>query len=922
MSAAVSSVKTTPSTPRRAPAIVRPHVIGAVFRRNFLGYLSNPAGYVFITLFVLVSSWAAFGLPVFFANNLANLDALNQWMPYLLLFFIPAVTMTAWAEERRQGTDELLLTLPARDVEVVLGKYLAALGIYTVALAFLALGHVPILEYLGDPDLGVLTSTYLGYWLMGAMLIAFGLVASMLSPNPTVAFILGGVLAAVPVFANLWAPLAASPAALSGPRSFDQARRVIESLSVPAQFRDFGNGVVTLAGVLYFLALAAGMLYLNMVLLGRRHWAGGEKSAGRWTHAMVRFVALVLALGSLVVLVGHRLDTRLDASQEGLSTLSAESKALIRKLPAERPIYIQAYYSPEVPREFVETKSDLLNLLREIDSIGGDRIHLNLIEAERYSDEARDAEQKFGITPKRVLTTDEARQASQEIFLGVAFTSGAEEVVVPFFDRGLPVEYELVRSIRVVSRAGRKKVGILATDAKLLGGFDFQSMGQSNEWQIVTELRKQYEVVSVAADETYPADLDALLAAQPSSLSQKGVDNLLAYVRGGKPVLLLVDPLPIFDPSLSPSEPRRSPGGPFGGGPQPEPKGDLQPLLDLLGVDWPSSQIVWNPYNPHPQLADLPQEFVFVGRGSTPRAFASDPVASGLQEVVTLFPGHLRDRAGSALKFEPILRVGDSGGVLNYEDVVQRGFFGVTLNRSRAYFPSGSPYTLAARVTGSLPAEAGAKDAAKPAAGANAKAIVIADLDLISDQFFELRRRPTEGLDYLDFDNVTFVLNCVDSLAGDETFLGLRKKRPRHRTLEAVEAQSREYVKSSQDQAKAAEDQAKAELAKAQARLDEKVAKVQADTTMDPRTRDIAVETLRETEQRRLEVERANIEDDKQRKIEQARAVKEQAIRAIQGRIKLLAIILPPLPALILGGIVFAVRAGRENRGASANRLA
>src|SRR4030095_8774138 len=171
----------------------------AVLKRNFIGYFSNPTGYVFLCLFVLLTSTAAFWPHEFFVANLANLDQLNYWLPLIMLVFVPAITMSISAEEKRQGNDELLLTLPAADFDIVIGKYMAAASIFTVSLLLSQLANYTMLVWLTldpdtnvvDLDTGLFFTTYFGYWLIGLAMLSVGMVASFLTNNLTVSFILG-----------------------------------------------------------------------------------------------------------------------------------------------------------------------------------------------------------------------------------------------------------------------------------------------------------------------------------------------------------------------------------------------------------------------------------------------------------------------------------------------------------------------------------------------------------------------------------------------------------------------------------------------------------------------------------------------------------------------------------------------------------
>ena len=193
--------------------------------------------------------------------------------------------------------------------------------------------------------------------------------------------------------------------------------------------------------------------------------------------------------------------------------------------------------------------------------------------------------------------------------------------------------------------------------------------------------------------------------------------------------------------------------------------------------------------------------------------------------------------------------------------------------------------------------------------------IVVADLDFVGEQFFAIRE---QAIADLNFDNVTFFLNAIDLLMGDDSFIELRNRRARHRTLERVEAQTASFNEAQTAEEQQAEADAETAIEEAQARLDERVEELRNRTDIDAQTMQIMVRNLEGVENRRLEVLSANIEAEKETRIQASREDMESQIRQIQTSIQTFAVLLPPVPVFVVGVMILLRRQRREREGAAA----
>jgi len=236
--------------------------VAAVLKRELRSYFLTPVAYVFIVIFLFAANWFAFGFGGLYERGQADLHPFFTFHPWLFLFLVPALSMRLWAEERKSGSVELLLTLPLEPWQAVVGKFLAAWAFIALAVALTFPIWITV-NYLGAPDNGAIFAAYIGSILTAGGFLAVGTCVSATTKNQVIAFVIAVLICVILLFAG-FPPVLDAFSAWLPPALVDG----IASLSFLTHFQAISKGVIDLRDLVYFGLLIGACLYANTLVLG------------------------------------------------------------------------------------------------------------------------------------------------------------------------------------------------------------------------------------------------------------------------------------------------------------------------------------------------------------------------------------------------------------------------------------------------------------------------------------------------------------------------------------------------------------------------------------------------------------------------------------------------------------------------------
>tara|TARA_B100001123_G_scaffold437140_1_gene568762 strand:- start:206 stop:2443 length:2238 start_codon:yes stop_codon:yes gene_type:complete len=463
--------------------------IWSIACRELGSYFNHATAYILLVIFLVINFFFFFRDA--FLLNEASLRPMLGLLPWLFLFFIPAVCMRSLAEEREAGTLELVLAQPVEVLEFLIGKFV---GVYLFLLIAMAgtLGIPVGLSWGADLQVGVILSQYLGSAFLIAAMISVGLFASALTRNQVTAFILGVTISFVLYMIGLPSVVLTLPSFLAV---------IATRLGILGHFENVARGVIDLRDILYFAAVTAAFMSLTYFSVMRERLSRERESYRRLKLGVLGLVGISI----FAALAGGQLRGRLDLTPGKLYTLSKPTGELLQDL--DDLVTIKLFQSAELPPAWTPVSRGVDDLLRDFDAAGGGNINLVRLDPDEDLD-AQEEASRLGINAAQFNVIGQGEMSIREGYFGLAIQFAGESEIIPLVRQTNDLEYRLASMIRSMTRPDRSIIGMLE------GHGEFNA---SNQMQLASGmLGEEYKIETFTLDSTkisVPDSLDVVVIA-------------------------------------------------------------------------------------------------------------------------------------------------------------------------------------------------------------------------------------------------------------------------------------------------------------------------------------------------------------------------------------------------------------------------
>lgn len=432
----------------------------SITRKEIEGYFGSPMALIFVGAFLLVTLFSFFWVDTFFARGIADVRPLFRWMPLLMIFLVAALTMRQWSEEQRSGTLEVLLTLPVRPIQLVVGKFLAVMALVVVALALTFFLPITV-SLLGNLDWGPVLGGYLAAILLAAAYAAIGLFISSRTDNQIVALMLTALLC------GLFYLLGSG-----GVTDFvgDRFGEILRAIGSGSRFESIQRGVVDLRDLLYYLSLTGIFLMLNVLSLDSKRWSSGERTR---PHRRAMTFTSLLVVANLILLnvwLYPLRGLRLDLTAQREYSLSPTTRDLLGNL--QEPLLLRGYFSEKTHPLLAPLVPRIRDMLQEYKVASGGKVELDIVDPAQDPDKEAEANQTYGIRPLPFQIAGRYETSIINSYFDILVRYGDQYETLNFQDL---IEVEVERNGDVDVRLRNLEYDLTSVIKKVVYGF--QSIG-------------------------------------------------------------------------------------------------------------------------------------------------------------------------------------------------------------------------------------------------------------------------------------------------------------------------------------------------------------------------------------------------------------------------------------------------------------